>query len=789
MHSKTWKLLAPFVLGILLVGLALTAMFTNRQLGNELVVSADGPEGVLSPQRLAYYDNLLQKSMREAPYLIAPKIEVVYREVQVALGRNASPAEVQAAVDQYYQQFHATNMKVSRPNPLARLGHMKQAELARARDEAFQLTGQPEILTVMMDFTEVETYTTADPVAYYGNCLTDTTVFTPGFELVIDGPSFNEIEQPADNWTPWLDPATSYTGGFTEEYFDLLMYSTTGYTQIMRPELTNPWTGGNGFDFSGVSFKNWYLENSRGVYDPVGEVIRVQIPEAVSFFGAAQCNGVIQDDSYHGRPDYTVAISAAQTINAQIPDFDWTAWDKEDVFDYDNDGDFFEPDGYVDHFFLIEAGEAQGGKYGEFLIWPHSWDVRIGTPNGPAVNQLGGFQVSSNGPLGGVWILNYTVSDEVGGLGVLVHEYGHDIGLPDNYAIAGTQGANTGFWDQMSSGTFGGGLSGMQPTHMTIWDKAEPYLGWNNPVEVDFETVAEGEAGDVELTVGQQSIPPAGTQDGLRIKLPDKVTEASVEPFDNMMWYSDQGDDRNESIGREFTPPAGQDVTIAAKLAYLIELDWDYLYWEYSTDDGSSWTQLDVFSGTTEITTDTDPNGNNTSGNGITGASDWIDATATITAAAHGGGNTWFRFRYFTDSAVQEEGIYLDNILISAGSTTLVSDDAESGDNWTHFSEGLNTDHPWFIFDGQLLTEHSYLVEWRNSGEGSGFNNVPEQQAFATAGFDIGLNRMYWVDELDQNGNIAHVDPFFVHTPGMLIWYADGSYSDNSVGNYIFNDP
>ncbi|MCC6190686.1 MAG: immune inhibitor A [Anaerolineales bacterium] len=793
MRSRLTSVLGAVAGGVLLsiglIGLA------GRQAAAAASPGASGRAGALPAERRAHYDSLLAKLQRNEPYLIAPREDVVFRVVRQQLGPEASREQVQAAVDQYYKDFQARNHQASRPNPVAQMGRLKQLELAeqqRAEGAAVStaLTGTPQLLTVMMNFSGTETYDTSDPVEFQGVCLTDTTTLPPTYTVTIDGPQFNEIPQPTDNWTPWVDPADSYTNGFTQAYFDLLMFSTTGYTQTMRPELQNPWTGGQGFDFSGVSFRNWYAENSRGVYAPDGEVIEVTIPRPASYFGAGACGEGVTGDSYNG-VEWRIAISAALQINAEQPAFDWTAWDQEDVYDYDNDGDFREADGYVDHFFLIEAGQAQGGEYGEFLIWPHSWDVALGTPEGPAANQLGGYQVSNDGPLGGVWILNYTVSDEVGGLGVLVHEYGHDIGLPDNYSYSEI-GADPGFWDEMDSGTFGGGLSGMQPVHHTIWDKAEPYLGWNSPVEIDLgTTTAVGAENALEFTIAQQSKPPAGAIDGLRIKLPPLETIASVQPFGSLMWYSDRGDYRDESIARAFTVGAGEDITVTANLAYDIEEDWDYLYWEISSTVTGGWTPVQVYSDSVDITTNTDPNGNNFAGNGITGASDgWITATAPVTAAQLGAGPVSFRFRYQTDAAVQEEGVYLDNILITGSAAgTLVSDDAESGDTWTHQSEGIITDKPWFIFNGAILTEHSYLVEWRNSGEGTGFTGVPEAQAFATAGFDIGLNRMYWIDELDAAGNIAHVDRFFNHTPGMLVWYANNTYADNEIVNYLLDDP
>jgi immune inhibitor A len=771
-----------------------------------------GPaSGALPADRAAMYRSLLVNSLRTEPYAVAPREDVVMAQLRVELGPDASMDELRAAADEYYAEFHRRNNKVSRPNALAQVGRMKAREMAQSatarqgseEEEVSALTGQPNVLTVMMNFTGQETYTTEDAVLFAGACLTDTTVYSPTFEVVIDGPRFNEIPDPAgvDNWLPWIPP-DSPTGGYSQEYYEQFMFSTTGYTDILRPELENPWDGGQGFDFSGVTFKNYYLEQSRGVYDPQGAVIEVDSPHAESFYGAESCAGGF--NAYNGDVS-RVASHAGDLINSQYPgastgenpDFNWADWDIEDVADFDNDGNFNEPDGYVDHFFLIEAGLGEhngGGEILEFALWGHSSDVNPGLPGaGPEGNQIGGYQVltDTNHPLGGIWILNYTVSDEGSGLGILVHEYGHDIGLPDNYGTDGT-GPNPGLWDVMASGSWNGELAGMRPANMSIWDKE--FLGWNNPREIDEASWSgSGEAHARRFTVGQQSIPPAGTQDGLRINLPNLTLVASVPPFDSNMWWSQRGDDRIESIVQTFTLQPGETATVSAQLAYFIELDWDYLYWEFSSPLTGDWVPLEVFSDTVELTTDTNPNGNNPSGNGITGESpngSWVHATATIDPSLHDGGEVQFRFRYFTDAAVQEEGVYLDNISIDGDMQgNIFFDDAEGGDLWTHLSEGINTTAPWIIFNGTKSVEHYYLVEWRNAGEETGaYGTSNTAPAFERAGFDLGLNRTYWIAEVDAQGNVIR-SPFFMHTPGMLVWYVNGTYEDNNVGDTLFDHP
>ncbi|MEJ2601303.1 MAG: hypothetical protein P8Z00_23435, partial [Anaerolineales bacterium] len=133
--NKLWILLATLVVGLALV-VGITAVASKAHINtavnteNSNPVAQAGSNGALSAERLQHYDNLLQKSVREQPYLIAPREDTVLREVTLALGKDATPEQIQAAVDQYYKDFYEHNNKVSRPNPLARLGREKQLEIA-----------------------------------------------------------------------------------------------------------------------------------------------------------------------------------------------------------------------------------------------------------------------------------------------------------------------------------------------------------------------------------------------------------------------------------------------------------------------------------------------------------------------------------------------------------------------------------------------------------------------------------------------------------------------------------
>ena len=82
----------------------------------------------------------------------------------------------------------------------------------------------------------------------------------------------------------------------------------------------------------------------------------------------------------------------------------------------------------------------------------------------------------------GVWVNDYTIQPENGGLSVFAHEFAHDLGLPDLYDTSGNTGGaenSVGFWSLMaqSRGTLPGDAGiGDRPMPMGAWDKFP--LGW-----------------------------------------------------------------------------------------------------------------------------------------------------------------------------------------------------------------------------------------------------------------------------------------------------------------------
>jgi len=68
-------------------------------------------------------------------------------------------------------------------------------------------------------------------------------------------------------------------------------------------------------------------------------------------------------------------------------------------------------------------------------------------------------------------------------LGVMCHEFGHSLGLPDLYNTSFNGGTSVvGKWELMDEGPYAGPLNqgGTNPSHMCVWDKVT--LGWITPI-------------------------------------------------------------------------------------------------------------------------------------------------------------------------------------------------------------------------------------------------------------------------------------------------------------------
>lgn len=538
------------------------------------------------------------------------------------------------------------------------------------------------------------------------------------------GPLHNQIAKPnrkTDNSTAWQEDYNQ------ESYQDLYFGS------------------GKGVD----SVKTYYEKQSSGRYSVDGEVSDwVKVPYNEARYGSNKCDPdncawyAVQD----GVTAWVQQQKAAGRTDAQIKS-QLAQYDQWDRYDFDGDGDFNEPDGYVDHFQIVHAGEdesAGGGAQGEDAIWAHRW-YAFGTDagaTGPADNKLGGTQIGDTG----IWVGDYTIQPENGGLGVYAHEYGHDLGLPDLYDTNGGDNS-TGFWTLMSSGSWlgtGRNEIGDLPGDMNAWDKLQ--LGWLN-----YDTAKAGVNSWHKLGLAEYN---TKNKQGLVVELPkEEVTTEIVTPAEGeTQWWSGSGNDLKNTLSRSVDLTGKSSASLTLDGWYDIEADYDFLYTEVSTDGGANWTAIDG-------TFDGQPIQRDGSDKPALSAS--VDAYGKLVYPldAYAGKKIDLRFRYQTDGGLAMKGFTADEIAVTADGETLFSDNAETADDaWTAVG---------FTRKGASFTKEYaqyYIAENRQY--------VSYDKTLKTGPYNFGFSeRPNWVEH-------------YAYQNGLLIWKWDTSQADNNTSQH-----
>ncbi|ADB33728.1 M6 family metalloprotease domain protein [Kribbella flavida DSM 17836] len=544
----------------------------------------------------------------------------------------------------------------------------------------------------------------------------DTAPNVPG-PTTFEGPLHNAIPAPDRS----VDNSTVWQADYNRQHYQDMYFGT------------------------GNSVKKYYEKQSSGRYSVAGTVtdwVKVQYNEAR--YGRSNgypcasnvCNNtwaLVRDAVNQWVADQKAAGRTTAQITAELKTFD--QWDR---YDFDGDGNFNESDGYLDHFQIVHSGgdQADGDPHqGEDAIWSHRWYV--GLAGGPANNPAGGAQLGDTG----LWVGDYTIQPENGGISVFAHEYGHDLGLPDHYDTSGPPVENhVNWWTLMAQSRVGkpsdGGI-GEQAADLGAWDKLQ--LGW-----LDYEIVRAGQNKTLEL--GPHEYNSAKAQ-GLVVTLPKKPVTRNLQPpaVGTKSWWSGEGDEFTHTMNRQVTLPAGP-----ASLTFQANWDiedcgttaCDYAYVE--VNDGTGYKPI-----AGSITKAAE-------GNGIDGKSNgWVPATFDLSAYA--GKTIGLQFRYTTDNNTGGFGFHADAIKVTSGTTTVLESGAEtSPEGWT-----LNG----FSSVGSTLTtlhDNYYLA--------SHINYISYDKHLRTGPYNFGFGAAL-PDKVEH----------FPYQDGLLIWYWDTSQRDNNT--------
>ncbi|WP_298774234.1 immune inhibitor A domain-containing protein [uncultured Shewanella sp.] len=497
-------------------------------------------------------------------------------------------------------------------------------------------------------------------------------------------------------------------------------YNQDHYRQILFGE--NGWIAPNGFHAN--SFNQMYQSQSGGSYSLTGDV--------AGWYMASQ------PAAYYGNNIDGDAASLVREGLAAVgmdPSVDLSQFDIEDRYDLDGDGDLWEADGLVDHVMVFHSSvgeEAGGGQIGEDAIWAHRSNLRnVFAIEGTTTDipYWGGLMAA----------YDYTIAPIDSAVGVISHEYAHDLGLPDEYDTNYTgKGEPVSYWSLMSSGSWAGEIGGTQPSGFSAYAKEmlQHSLGgnWLKGAKIDINDIPQN--GVIGLL--DQAVSKGTNFDAIRIDLPQKETVITTPVSGEYTYFSGADNDLNNEMWTSVDLSDATSAIVKFKTWYDIEIDYDYAYLVIETSEGKTYIEGN-------LTTNDDPNGAN-NGNGITGQSEgWVDAEFDLTAFA--GQQIQLGLLYQTDVAAINAGMYIDDVIVETNNGVILQANADDSDNEAFSFAGFSAD------TGIQLSEHYYLLEWRTH-----------------QGVDSGLGH------LNVRGETMRYEE------GLLVWYVDGQYRDNWVG-------
>lgn len=623
-------------------------------------------------------------------------IEMLKREDKLA--KNASPAEAEKALTNYLKaknQPSKNNNKL--PGALETPKQSGKTESNGLKNGNGNKLGQINKDTV--DSVMKETYN--------GEVREDKVLV-----LKIDFPDF-----PRNSITK--EDTDMFYEDYTDEHFQNMIFGDNGYI------------GPNGKNF--VSMKQFYEEQSGGSYTVDGTVAGwYTASQPAAYYG--------HNDPAPDGNDYFPQLLVYEALSqaANDPNVDLTEYDEWDRDDYDGDGVYAEPDGIIDHLMVIHAGvgeEAGGGSLGGDAIWSHRSKLGTGpvvVPN--ATSESDRFAKNGTNRLT-AW--DYTIEPEDGAAGVFAHEFGHDLGLPDEYdTIYSGAGAPVEYWSIMSAGSWAGVIPGTEPSGMSPYAKEmlQSLHGgnWLSGTTLNVDDITK--AGTTVLL--DEGVTKGTNNDAVRVDLPDKETVVNTPASGQYEYYSGKGDELDNSMVTTVDLTNAQTAELKFKTWYDIEQDWDYASVQVKDVDSNEWIAIQG-----NITTAEDPYEQNP-GHGITGTSDgWTDGVFDL--SEYKGKKIELKFNYWTDVAVSHSGFYVDDINITVDGANLLTDDAEGTSIFTF--DGFAKD------EGKFFSDRYYLLEWRSHN-----------------GVDAGLSH------IRRGASLMSYDK------GLVVWYVDTSYGDDN---------
>jgi immune inhibitor A len=504
-----------------------------------------------------------------------------------------------------------------------------------------------------------------------------------------------------------------YYSSYPASHYQQLLFSESGFVGPSNQTLQSAYqyfqaVSGNSFYFTG-QVQDWVTADNNAAY-----------------YGGNDSDG-------NDKAVPELVKEAVIKAVVDMSDTELDSYDIEDPYDLDGDGNYDEADGIIDHVMLFHSsiGEEAGGGVlggqvlGEDAIWSHRYYVGANS-NGFAIPGRGGIKV-----------FGYTVLPIDSAVGVCAHEFGHDLGLPDEYDTTYSgDGSPVGAWSLMSGGSWAGSIAGAQPSGFSPYAKSflqQKYKGkWVNEQHLSLsDLTSSGTAVQLNHAINTDAV------NQLSIALPAEDIRFKAPLTGQYQYYSGQGNMLNNAMSFEVSLPLDKPLSLSFQAHWDIEDDYDYiqvlvdsvpLEGNYTRASNSVYSSVRHFiSGkSSDIST-------------ATGDDSWVELSFDL--SMHAGENVQISVVYKTDEAVGDYGMAIDDIQLTNQDTAFYRDGAEENAVATLF--GFSR-----IEDSLAGKARRYIVQLRSH-----------------QGVDAGL-------------------VYEKYEPGVLLWLENFNQDDNNVSEH-----
>lgn len=254
----------------------------------------------------------------------------------------------------------------------------------------------------------------------------------------------------------------------------LVEFSDKGFTLEDPKDFFTRWCNEEGFNDNGAtgSVRDYFIDQSLGQFKPTFDVYGpVKLSKRASYYGT--------NSPYSDALAHEMIIDACEELDDEI-DFS--------LYDFDNDG-------IVDNVYVIYAGLGENAGGGASAVWPHSSDLSY-------------YSNSYDLKRDGKTLNHYACSAEVqnkrndpDGIGTMVHEFSHVLGLPDLYHTEDAYAGYTpGLWSVLDAACYNN--NSHTPIGYGLFERCA--LGWveptvlSEPANIELRHVATGDGAVVK---------------------------------------------------------------------------------------------------------------------------------------------------------------------------------------------------------------------------------------------------------------------------------------------------